>query len=198
MNNGGNACTGGGCEYAPQQSWGADSCVKHPVAIRGRCRKWRLILLQGDISMLSHWMRNEEARCMSRCMSHQRFWLRNLVTRTFATGSLARQSLTRRRAFARPPACALPFWYTTGRRWPSLCSRCLLLLRLGGNHRSVGPANYLVSEADALRLGCRDCQRAILTSVCCSMPRGLIPQLSESETRPLRPLQQQHSTERAA
>ena len=147
-----------GCEYAPQMPWGADSGMENSVAIRGR-RERRLILLHGEVYMLSHRMVRGEARCMSRCMSHQRFWLRDLVSRTFATGSLARQSLTRRRAFARPSACALPVWYTTGRRWPSLCSRCLLLLRLGGNHRSV------------LRTGCYG--KPLLFGLCMLMGSGV-------------------------
>ena len=67
-----------------------------------------------------------------------------------------------------------------------------------GGQSSVGPANYLLSEAAALRLGCRDCQRAILTNGRCSMPSWLLHRLSVHQFWPLRPRLQQSSSERAA
>ena len=67
-----------------------------------------------------------------------------------------------------------------------------------GGQSSVGPANYLLSEAAALRLGCRDCQRAILTNGRCSMPSGLLHRLSVHRFWPLWPQLQRSSSERSA
>ena len=94
--------------------------------------------------------------------------------------------------------CLNPYWLV--HNWPPMAQPVLLLSASveAGGQSSVGPANYLLSEAAALRLGCRDCQRAILTNGRCSMPSGLLHRLSVHQIWPLRPRLQQSSSERAA
>ena len=99
---------------------------------------------------------------------------------------------------AAPCACpALTFRIIPSRRLAQPLQPLSAAVEAGGQS-SVGPANYHVSEAAALRLGCRDCQRAILTNERCSMPSGLLHRLSAHQIWPLRPRLQQSSSERAA